>query len=142
MTPVLRSRLEGELAALTAKDKPWEAASFAAGFWRAVRGWEERLELDRIASEWDLLDAHCARIECDADFSTPIHAERMAWAEEVYRRLLARDGLDYAMGMVPQGRRLVARFDPYPFRDWCMTHCKPYAGRRSLLSAPNAREKP
>jgi hypothetical protein len=103
--------LEAEIARLTANDAPREAERCARIVRQNVRHWEERRREDPKATEWALLDAYLARVDCDDDFSTPIHAERMAFVREVFQRLLGRDGLPYALAH-PHRRHLVSRLNP------------------------------
>jgi hypothetical protein len=58
--------------------------------------WSEQFRENPAAAEWALLGAALARVDCDRDFSSPVHAERLRWCREVFARLLARDGLTFA----------------------------------------------
>lgn len=66
---------------------------------RARREWEQRLRSSGApAAEWALLGAYLARADCDGDYSSPVHAERLAFASRTLDRLLERDSLNFALG--------------------------------------------
>jgi hypothetical protein len=81
--------------------------------WENTRHWEGERGRDPKAAEWALLAAYLARVDCDRDFSSPIHAERMAWVQEVFARLLDRDGVAYALAD-PTRFTLMNRLRPNP----------------------------
>lgn len=89
-----------------------EAPSTAYIEARSQRQWDERLRSSASpAAEWSVLEAYLARVDCDADFSTPQHAARLEFARAALDRLLRRDTLAFAKED-PNRRRLVARFRP------------------------------
>jgi hypothetical protein len=106
------SSLDAEIQRLTKDDTPGDAQRFGRLIRRSVSGWEARRGQGGPAAEWELLHAYVARIDCDADFSSPVHAERLAWAASVFGRLLGRDGPLYAF-TDPHRRYLVGRFKPH-----------------------------
>ncbi len=111
MNPTDRPALEQEIGHLVKDDRPDRAAEFSACIRRTVRAWDARLTLDARATRWELLEAYLARTDCDEDYSSPLHAERLGFCHQVYRRLVAEDGLEYVVAdlrRLQTARRLAA----------------------------------
>ena len=102
-----RSSLEAEIARLTQGDQPKRAAEFAAAVRRNVESWEEARARDPIGTQWLLLYAYIARVDVEEPSSSPIRAERLAWARTVCQRLLTECGMDY-VAQDPRRMRVVS----------------------------------
>jgi len=121
LTGPARSALEQEITQLTQGMKPEHAGALAASVRRNVANWQERLAEDPIGTKWQLLDAYVARITVAEDPSSPFHAERMAFARAVCRRLVAESGLAY-VAADPVRVRILALFDPQAAKDAVTLH--------------------
>lgn len=98
MTPEARAQLA---AALETYRDPGDDrdrwARFSGAFWRAMTVQEQRRAADPKAFAWEMLEAYSARVDCDTDFSSVAHAERLAFAAAAFHRLYQQDGLAYVV---------------------------------------------
>jgi hypothetical protein len=101
--------LEAELQRLTQNDDNQLAFQRLAR--RSITTTEERRGKQPQAAAWATLHAYLARVDCDEDYSSTLHAERLRFAQAAFRRLIQRDGLSYAL-IDPHRLTLVRRFDP------------------------------
>lgn len=92
-------------------------ASFKARLWENLRAWDKRLHESNHETDWQLLEAYVARVDCDEDFSSIAHFERANFCAAMYRRLAERDGQPYIRAHAPTTTRLMARFDPRGYRE-------------------------
>lgn len=82
---------------LRPKDAPTEKKpdpDFETAVARNLRNWDERLQRDPLAAKWAILHAYVARIEV-ADPATHAYAERMNFAREACKQLMAECDLAY-----------------------------------------------
>ncbi len=65
---------------------------------RNISFWDEEFRIDPVGTKWKLLDAYVARISVTEHPSTVFYEEKMAFARDACRRLLAITGLQYVAG--------------------------------------------
>jgi hypothetical protein len=86
-------------------------AAFELTIERNRRMWRTEYERNAKATEWAVLYAYLARVDCDEDFSSPIHAERLVFVQHKFQQLLERDGYEFTR-TDPYRMLLVRRFAP------------------------------
>lgn len=112
MSPETRASLNAALERLRdAGDDAKRWGAFSAGFWSTMQRSEERRLADPKAFAWEALEGYAARVDCDADFSSVAHAQRLAFCAEVCASLLEQHTLAY-IAEHPSRVRLAMRFLP------------------------------